>query len=272
MKLTSFSMDGFNGKLHGNLSIQQESNSGNITMVTHSKISKVDIKKLFEGCNNFSQDIIGANHLGGNISGNIYFSSVWTNRLKFIPKQLTNVSNIVIVNGNLINYQPLMGLSKFIDVEELQNIKFNKLETTITIENEKVELDQTNISSSAISFDGSGVHGFDNKYEYRLQLGLSDVLWHKAKKKKKNITEFGYVVDDGVGHTVLPLILSGKGTNYSVKFDKRTARSNIKKKLKEEKKELKKLFNPKKFAEDEPTTDQENTYLDFIADAEIPVS
>ncbi len=249
LTLNPYSMDGFEGSLRGELSISQNP-AGNVKMTTNGTLNHLNIKKLFDGCNNFSQDIINTEHLGGKISGNVSFSSVWTNKLELIPSELINQSNIVIIDGELINYQPLMGLSRFIDVEELSHIKFEKLVTGISIHNEKVFLDQTTIASSAITFDGSGVHGFDNKYEYRLQLGLSDILWRKAKKKRNKITEFGYVVDDGVGHTVLPLVLSGKGTSFDVKYDRKTARKSFRKKLSEEKKELKELFNSKDTAKE----------------------
>lgn len=247
-----FNMNGFDGKLNGKLDFQQIKNQ-NIVMNADANLANVNIQKLFEGCNNFSQDIIGSQHLNGTISGNILFRSSWTNKLKFIPAELINQSHFVILNGELNDYQPLMGLSKFIDVEELRHIKFDKLAASISIRNEKVILDQTTIASSAITFDGSGMHGFDSKYEYRLQLGLSDVLWRKAKNKKQEANEFGYVVDDGVGHTVLPIILFGKGTSYNVKWDKKTSRNTFKQKVQEEKQELKELFKHNENKDDTTT-------------------
>lgn len=241
LTLDPFFMNGFNGKLDGILKFRQVSD-GNIIMDANANLSNVNINQLFEGCNNFSQNIISSEHLNGTISGNIVFSSSWTNTLKFIPDKLVNKSNITIKNGELINYPPLMGLSRFIEVEELQHIKFNRLNTNISIQKEKVYLNQTTIASSAITFNGSGVHGFDSKYEYHLQLGLSDVLWRKAQSKKKEVNEFGYVVEDGVGHTMLPLILYGTGSNYNVKWDKKKSRSTFRQKLQDEKEELKELF------------------------------
>lgn len=241
LTVNPFYMNAFDGKADGILSLEQYSN-GDIKMNVDGSLARVNIRKLFEGCNNFSQSAISAEHIGGKLSGKILFQSSWTNKLKFIPSSLSNVSNITIVDGELIEYQPLMGLSRFIDVSDLSHIKFDKLKTVISISEQQIYLDQTNISSSAITFDGSGVHGFDSEYEYRLQLGLSDVLWGKAKKKKKEANEFGYVVDDGVGHTMLPIILYGKGTEYNVKWDKKKSRSTFKQKLQEERQELKELF------------------------------
>lgn len=241
LNATQVKMEGFEGNLTGKLTLYQKKNE-DIAMYTNGDLKHVDIQQLFIGCNDFSQDVIQSQHINGYLSGNIVFNCDWSNTLDFIPESIVAQGNIELMNGSLKNYEPLMGLSKFIHVDELSDVKFDNLNTIISIKNRQVILDQTHIASSAITFDGSGIHDFDNKYEYRLQLGLSDVLWGKARKKNKEITEFGYVVDDGVGHTMLPLIISGQGTDFEVKYDKRKARESFKTKIKEEKQELKDLF------------------------------
>jgi hypothetical protein len=237
-------MEGFEGNLTGKITIHQRP-SGNIGMYTNGYLENVNINLLFLGCNDFSQEVIKAEHIEGYLSGNIIFNSDWTNTLRFIPKTITAQGDISLVNGSLKNYDPLLGLSSFIHVDELKNVDFDNLHTIISIKEREVILDQTHIASSALTFDGSGLHDFDNNYQYRIQLGLSDVLWGKARKKNKNITEFGYEVEDGVGHTTLPLIIKGKGTHFDVKYDKKKARETFKIKVKEEKKELKELFKKK---------------------------
>ena len=239
--LQDINLNGFSGNIYGDMSISQKKKEV-ISMNTNAALLNVDIKKLFYSFNNFGQKTISAENIDGRLTGKIEFSTKWTNTLKPITKSIHAQNTLTITNGELIDYAPLMGLSHYINIEELRHVKFNKLETNISIRNEKVYLDQTNISSSAITFDGSGVHGFDNKYEYRLQLGLSDILWKKARKKRSDISEFGYIVEDGVGHTKVPVIISGKGKTYNVKFDKKTARISLRNKFAQEKSELKKLF------------------------------
>jgi hypothetical protein len=241
LSFNNLNMQVFSGSVDGNVYFQQNTTT-DIYMEAKANLKQNNIEQMFSGFNNFGQKIISSENLNGTISGNINYSSVWSNALLIDFKSINSLGNLHIKNGELKNYEPLLGLSKFIDVEELKHIKFENLETTVTIHNRQILLDQTNIKSSAISFEGSGIHDFDNKYEYRLQLGLSDVLWRKARKKKTEITEFGYIVDDGAGHTIVPVIITGIGTTYNVKFDKRTSRSRFKEKLEEEKKELKGLF------------------------------
>lgn len=250
---SNVNMDGFEGNLTGKITIHQKP-SGIIGMYTNANLKHVNINQLFNGCSDFSQDVIKAEHIEGFLSGNIVFNCDWTNTLTFIPETITAQGTITLVNGSLKNYDPLLGLSSFIHVDELKHVEFDNLNTFITIKEKEVILDQTHIASSAITFDGSGLHDFDNNYQYRIQLGLSDVLWGKARKKNKNITEFGYEVEDGVGHTTLPLIIKGKGTNFNVKYDKKKARETFKTKVKEEKQELKELFRKKDKEIEEETT------------------
>lgn len=249
LALNPFYMNGFDGKADGIISLEQYSD-GKIKMNVDGTLRSVNIRKLFEGCNDFSQSAISAKHIGGKLSGKVLFQSTWTNKLNFIPSSLSSISDITLIDGELIEYLPLMGLSRFFDINELNHIKFDRLKTVISIKDEQVYFDQTNISSSVISFDGSGVHGFDSEYEYRLQLGLSDVLWGKAKKKKKEVNEFGYVLDDGVGHTMLPIILYGKAAEYNVKWDKKKSKTTFKEKLQEEKQELRGLFKGEEISKD----------------------
>lgn len=255
--ITDFSMTGFDGNMSGIAKVGQD-RKGEINLFTVSNLSKVDVKKLFIACNNFNQDFIGHQHLDGNISGKVNLSISWTNMLEFIPSSVIAQSEVVLSKGEIKDYEPLMGLSKFIKVEELKDIKFENLYANITINKEQVYLEQTRVVSSALSFDCAGVHGFDNKYEYRLQLALSDFLWKKTKSKNTEITEFGYVVDENTEQTIIPVIIIGNGTEFDVKYDKKTARNRFKDKIDQEKLELKTLFSTSQLQENQTETNTGN--------------
>jgi hypothetical protein len=44
----------------------------------------------------------------------------------------------VIEQGELVNFEPMMGLSRFISVDELKNIKFSTLKNRIYIKDKKI--------------------------------------------------------------------------------------------------------------------------------------
>lgn len=242
LNVQQITMQTFSGKVLGNVSISQDANK-DIQLNTNLKLQKINLEQMFVGFNNFNQTIISGEHLKGQLSGDINYGSRWNKYLVSDKASILAQGNILLENGELKNYDPIMGLSRFIEVEELKHIRFDNLSTSLTIKNRQLTLSQTHIASSAITFDGSGVHDFDNKYSYRLQVGLSDILWKKARKKKSDINEFGYIVDDGNKRTTVPFIISGKGSTFDVKYDKRTSRKSFKQKVEEEKTVLQQLFN-----------------------------
>jgi hypothetical protein len=258
--ITNFTMNGFEGSMSGIAKVGQDK-TGNINLFTDANLSNVDVKKLFFACNNFLQDFIGYQNLDGSISGHVLLNTSWSNKLEFIPSSVIAQSEVVLSKGELKDYEPLMGLSKFIKVEELKDIKFENFYANIAINKEKVYLEKTRVISSALSFDCSGVHGFDNKYEYRIQLALSDLLWKKTKSKNTEITEFGYVVNDKKEQTIVPVIIVGNGTEFDVKYDKKTARNSFQDKVEQQKLELKGLFNSteNQVSPNEGTSNTENT-------------
>ncbi len=239
--INGLSMKSQDGVINCDLNISPE--NGLFIVKSDANIQNADIKNLFYSFNNFGQNVIGSENMAGRLSGIVHVTAAWDQYLHPVLDRLNLQSDIVIDKGEIINYEPLMGLSKFIRVDELKHIYFDQLVTTINIQQEIVYISKTDIRSSAISLVGSGEHHFDNTYLYRLQVQLSDVLWNKAKKQKPENTEFGYVVDDGLGRTTLPLKIKGKNAKFEVSYDLHTAGSLFFDKFRKEKKEAHRLFD-----------------------------
>ena len=99
------------------------------------------------------------------------------------------------------------------------------------------------INSSAFDLTGSGLHGFDKNFTYKVKVSLSDILSKKAKKPDKSESEFGEIEDDGLGRVFIYLIIEGSDQGTEVRYDRRGAVQNIKDQFKEEKKELREILN-----------------------------
>jgi hypothetical protein len=218
-------------------------NQGQMLLRTSGELRNIDIHNLFWACNNFGQDFIVSENLKGSASGNLDFSANISPKLELLTKNLIAQSDFIIEEGELIDFKPVTELSSFVELSELEHIKFSTLKNSILIKDEKVYIPQMDINSSAFNLTISGTHGFDNYFEYKLRLSMSEILARKAKKAKKENEEFGTVEDDGAGTTNLYLSITGTPENYKIKYDKKEAIIKIKLDLKVEKKLLKTILN-----------------------------
>ncbi len=240
---SSFHLNSVNGHIAGNASIQQV--TGNkLAINCKSELRDIDIQKMFYSFNNFGQDVILDKNIKGDISGTIDFTAQWDDTLKLIGESVFANADLDIRNGELIDYAPMMGLSKFIAVEELKNISFQTLKNNIVIKNRMVTIPEMDINSSAFNIKGSGIHTFDNNYDYRIQVELSELLARKAEKKRKEVEEFGIVEDDGLGRINIPIKIIGKGNEYKYSIDRGKALEKFKTNMAKEGESLKEIFNP----------------------------
>ncbi len=229
------------GEVTGNMAIDAQGES--ILITGNSKLHKVDINEMFRQFENFSQKHILDKNIKGLTTSDIEFASVWDRQLKVDDDKIYVLADIHVDKGELIDYKPILALSKYIEVEELEHIKFDHLKTQIEVKNKVVYIPKTEVNSSAIDVTLSGTHTFDNHIDYRFKLLLNDVLWRKAKKKKKDISEFGYIADDGLGKTTIFLKMKGTIDDYDISYDTKGLKERWKEDLKKEKNTLKKILN-----------------------------
>jgi hypothetical protein len=71
---------------------------------------------------------------------------------------------------------------------------------------------------------------------------LSDLLFQKARKAKKENEEFGVVEDDKGGKTSLFISMTGTFDNPVIKYDKLEAKQNLKANIVQEKQTLKQIL------------------------------
>src|SRR6056297_517714 len=237
-EISFYSMDGY---VKAGGVITQKFNDDFLVRM-QSRLNEINMHKLFYSFNNFGQEFISNKNLNGNLTGEVFFSSEWNDRLQINKKTIRSENNIIITNGELINFEPLLGLSKFIDVQELQHIKFSTLKNQITIKDEKVYIPQMDIESSAMNIAASGIHGFDNNFTYRVKVLLSDVISGRLKRSVKRHSEYENIEDDGLGRTSLFLLIEGNPEDYKVKYDRKAAREELKQNIQQEKLTLKQIF------------------------------
>ncbi len=239
---TNLAFTGMSGLAKADLSLMKNPEN-NFDILCNTVISDIDVQQLFYECENFGQKFITDENLRGRATANINLSGVLSSSLKMDLSKLVVKSNLAISKGELVDFKPLQELSRFIKVEDLNHVKFASMSNNIEIKDKQVIIPLMKIQSSALDLDVSGTHGFNNDVEYHFRVFLSDILFGKARKAKKENEEFGYLEDDGRGKTSLYLTMKGSGGDYKFSYDNKSVRDKIKSDMKKENQNMKALLN-----------------------------
>lgn len=242
LNISSFDLMALDGSFSGNTSIVRKSD-GTFAARAWFDIVSADIKKAFIVFNNFGQDQIVAENIGGDLSGTFSISTLTDINFKPITSSLSVSGNYSLSNGELLNFEPALKLSRFIEVSELEDIKFQNLKNDIIIADRRLLIPLMEINSSAFNISLSGEQDFSGSFEYHLSVLLSDVLSRKARNSGSYISEFGPVQDDGLGRTTLFLKLEREGGETKASYDVKKLSEEIKVSLKKEKQSLKTILN-----------------------------
>lgn len=186
-----------------------------IAVDMYAQVDSVNIESLFSSFNNFGQKTLTNQNIRGMASGDIAFRGQHFQGGRLDPKSIDCVANINISNGQLIKFEPAYKLSKFIDLKELENIRFANLKNQITIKNGVVNIPAMYIASSAINLGLIGTHSFDGNYSYRVKLALKDVLFKKARSGLKRQVSQQEFEDN----TLLYFKIEGNSKTSKVSYD-----------------------------------------------------
>ena len=238
----SLNMSSLDGTISGNGFVVQ--NAGKSVIARGSfNVTDIDVNKAFTTFHNFGQDFLKAENIAGSLSGSLSLLLPMDSLLDPQIKAVTAEGKYTLVNGALINFEPVKQLSSFIELSELENISFAQLKNDFFIRNNSLYIPQMDVNSSAVDLSVNGNHSFDNNYEYHVKMRLSEILSKKRKKIKSNNTEFGVVEDDGLGRTSILLKIKGSGEKVKVGYDIKAAGSEIKNNIKSERQTLKSILN-----------------------------
>jgi len=238
LDINSFSMNTLNGTLSGNSAIADLREEG-YAMRGWFDIDNIDIREAFSTFNNFSQAYIMSENIDGSIRGNISASATTDRQFKINMKDLVLNGEYEILDGRLVNFEPAYKLSRFIDIDDLAEIEFSKLENELIINNEMITIPRMDISSSAFNISLEGNHSFDGNYEYHLKVLLSELL---SKRKNEKVSEFGVIEDDRLGRTSLYLRIIGDKNGSRVTHDTDALRTGLKEDLQREKQTIRSIL------------------------------
>jgi hypothetical protein len=242
LTIKSLNLKSLKGSISGNGFVVQNIDKTVITRGSFA-VSGIDVNKAFNVFHNFGQDFIKAENLAGMLSGSLSLLLPLDSLLNPQIKLLKAEGKFTLVDGALLNFEPVKKLSSFIELSELENIHFEQLQNDFFIKSNVLFLPQMDVKSNAADLSINGKHSFDNDYEYHVKVLLSEILSKKRKKKPIPVTEFGAVEDDGLGRTSLLLKVENKGDDIKVSYDLKAVGNEVKNNIKAERQNLKSILN-----------------------------
>jgi len=234
--------EGLDGILTGEFKLGKQKGGGYITK-SNLDVAGIDINKAFTAFNNFGQNFIVSDNLRGSLTGNTTVLAPLDSNYNIDYAALVADAHLVIVNGRLVKFAPAENLSSYIDLDELRDISFTRMENDIFINNRTVSVPKMLINSSAVNFTVYGTHSFDDDYSYHARLLLSEVLSRKARDRNRGVIAFNQVQVDGTGKATIPLKIECIDGNITVGYDFGQAQDNIKEDIAVEKQTLKGILN-----------------------------
>ncbi|WP_245553824.1 AsmA family protein [Cytophaga aurantiaca] len=261
LNFTNTSLAFCNGTCTGKTSLKVLSEKA-IEVNTDSKISSMDIDSLFYVFDNFSQNFITYKNLKGKISTDISLILQLDNHLDILPSSVICDADVSIQNGELNNFETMKRIARFLEANDLNNIKFSEIKNHFQIYNQTIQIPDMTIASTAGKISFSGTHSFDGKIEYHVAYPIANL----KKDKIDSDAAFGALRQDPKGDMKIFLIVQGTTSDFKITYDKKKVGEKIKADLQKEKAELKNLFKKKESDEEQirkTQQAQEQEYFDF---------
>ncbi len=218
------------------------SDSTKLLITCFSDVSKINITKMFTEFENFGETAVMDKNIKGVATAKIQFAAELSPELEINMDKLYAGLDMSIEDGELNNVESMKSLSRFIDLKELENIRFATFKNQLEIRNQVITIPKMELKSNALNLFVSGTHTFENEINYKIKLSLNELLAKKAKRAKKQNDEFGEIEDDGLGRTNIFLSMTGTVYNPIIKYDSKSAIQNVKQDLKVEKQSLKTIL------------------------------
>jgi hypothetical protein len=195
---------------------------------------------------NFGQSTMQDKNVKGSITAKAQVSIPCGSDLSINSAKLIAKCDVTILNGELIKLASLKSMSKFINLNELEDLKFATLTVPINVSNRVISFPQIQVNSNALDLTVVGTQDFDGNVDYTFGLYLSELLAAKAKANRKENDDFGEVnTDDTESKHRFRIFISMTGNidNPKIAYDHKAAQDERKAKRKDEKEKMKGILN-----------------------------
>jgi hypothetical protein len=199
-----------------------DAHTDSLHVYTLVKLQGVQIDKLFYSFNNFQQQFLKDEHLGGSIFADLVLNIQTNKQWQVNWDSLTADMAIQVHDGMLRNFAPLQKLSEYVAEEHLTYLRFSALKNNIQVKNKTIYIPPMDIYSNITRIQLSGTHTFDGKLAYNLVIPLANF------KQKGMLPEIETVGEESLAGLNLHLKLTGDTKNYKLSYDTEALKASLK--------------------------------------------
>ncbi len=218
------------GKTEGKALIKPTANGYVLTAKLNTK--EIAIDKLLDDFENFGQTEFTSEIISGVMTTDIDMRILFDRSFNVIEDSVAAIAHLTIVDGVLRDYQPMESLSSFVQLDDLMNIRFEKLTNTLEIRNRMIYVPEMMIRNSALNVQLGGSHSFDNYMDYKIKIGVTSLLAGKSGWAKRKIEQ--QLEDAEGGGLSAYLLMQGTPDDLKIKYDVKSVKKVVGQEIKKE--------------------------------------
>ncbi len=208
-----------------------------IETYTTTRLHDIHLDSAFYVFNNFNQNFLQQHHLKGQLFAEVRTYLEMNHQLKMNSQSLISNIEMTIKNGELNSFEPMLELSKYVDKDRLNNLRFADLRNEILVHNRQVFLPKMEVGTNITKLKVNGTHTFDQHINYQVTIPV--------KRYRVQESKFGPIEEDDQGNLNMFLKIQGTTEDYKITYDTQAWKKNFDQNLKNEGQELKQIFKNK---------------------------
>lgn len=218
IQLSNVALQAAGGQMNLNGNIRHAGSDDKFTLSAN--IRSVQVDQLFHAFNNFGQTGVTAKNLKGVFSATANVTGNMKEDATVKPHTMYGTVNFTLNRGALVNFEPLMNLSKFVfRKRDMSNITFEKIQNTLDIKGSKIYIHPMLIASSVLNVEVEGVYGIPKGTDIKLRVPLRNPkkdelvtdVEELQKRRKSGIVINLHAVDGEDGKVKMKLGKGDKG-------------------------------------------------------------
>ncbi len=164
------------------------SNDTLVRLTTRAGFDDADLSKMNVPFEYDSVSYVISEHFGGIMDGNMELSIGLTPDLAFDLRDAVGAIDFYLVDGTITNFEPMLLMEDFLGTKDLNFVRVDTLENTLTIEDGELTIPLMDINSTIGHLRMAGIQNVNGEMEYLFQvpLGLvTSAAWNYLTGKER---------------------------------------------------------------------------------------